>query len=103
MTIFRDMNELKMCVLEMEEYFPKEYILILEYIDKIKKLDLDDKTKQNLCNGELRKALIKNKVAPSYKIVEWLSERREEYLDRLAYFQRENEWKKKNKLTSNTG
>lgn len=103
MTIFRDMNELKMCVLEMEEYFPKEYIPILEYIDKIKKLDLDDKTKQNLCNGELRKALIKNKVAPSYKIVEWLSERREEYLDRLAYFQRENEWKKKNKLTSNTG
>ena len=48
MTIFRDMNELKMCVLEMEEYFPKEYIPILEYIDKIKKLDLDDKTKQNL-------------------------------------------------------
>ena len=101
MTIFRDINELKMCVLEMEEYFPNEYIFILEQIEKIKKLDLDDKTKQNLCNGELRKVLIKNKVTPSYKIVEWLSERREEYLDRLAYFQRENEWKKK-KLSSNT-
>ena len=101
MTIFRDINELKMCVLEMEEYFPNEYIFILEHIEKIKKLDLDDKTKQNLCNGELRKVLIKNKVTPSYKIVEWLSERREEYLDRLAYFQRENEWKKK-KLSSNT-
>ena len=101
MTIFRDINELKMCVLEMEEYFPNEYIFILEHIEKIKKLDLDDKTKQNLCNGELRKVLIKNKVTPSYKIVEWLSERREEYLDRLAYFQRENEWKKKN-LSSNT-
>ena len=101
MTIFRDIVELKMCVLEMEEYFPNEYIFILEHIEKIKKLDLDDKTKQNLCNGELRKVLIKNKVTPSYKIVEWLSERREEYLDRLAYFQRENEWKKK-KLSSNT-
>jgi hypothetical protein len=101
MTIFRDINELKMCVLEMEEYFPNEYIFILEHVDRIKKLDLDDKTKQNLCNGELRKVLIKNKVTPSYKIVEWLSERREEYLDRLAYFQRENEWKKK-KLSSNT-
>ena len=101
MTIFRYINELKMCVLEMEEYFPNEYIFILEHIEKIKKLDLDDKTKQNLCNGELRKVLIKNKVTPSYKIVEWLSERREEYLDRLAYFQRENEWKKK-KLSSNT-
>ena len=71
-------------------------------IERIKQLDLDDKTKQNICNGELRKVLIKNKVTPSYKIVEWLSERREEYLDRLAYFQRENEWKKKKKLTSNT-
>jgi hypothetical protein len=101
MTIFRDIDELKMCILEMEEYFPNEYIFILEHVDRIKKLDLDDKTKQNLCNGELRKVLIKNKVTPSYKIVEWLSERREEYLDRLAYFQRENEWKKK-KLSSNT-
>ena len=95
MTIFKDINELKMCVLEMEEYFPNEYISILEHIERTKELDLDDKTKQNLCNGELRKALIKNKVTPSYKIVEWLSERREEYLDRMAYFQRENEWKKK--------
>jgi ATP sulfurylase len=102
MTIFKDINELKMCVLEMEEYFPNEYISILGHIEKIKKLDLDDKTKQTLCNGELRKVLIKNKVIPSYKIVEWLSERREEYLDRLAYFQRENEWKKKKKLSSNT-
>tara|TARA_R100000329_G_C7615675_1_gene218556 strand:+ start:425 stop:736 length:312 start_codon:yes stop_codon:yes gene_type:complete len=102
MTIFKDINELKMCVLEMEEYFPNEYISILEHIERTKELDLDDKTKQNLCNGELRKALIKNKVTPSYKIVEWLSERREEYLDRLAYFQRENEWKKKNKLSTNT-
>ena len=102
MTIFKDINELKMCVLEMEEYFPNEYISILEHIERIKELDLDDKTKQNLCNRELRKALIKNKVTPSYKIVEWLSERREEYLDRLAYFQRENEWKKKNKLSTNT-
>lgn len=101
MTIFKDINELKMCVLEMEEYFPDDYISVLGYIEKIKELDLDDKTKQNLCNGELRKVLIKNKVTPSYKIVEWLSERREEYLDRLAYFQRENEWKRK-KLTSNT-
>ena len=102
MTIFKDINELKMCVLEMEEYFPNEYISILEHIERTKELDLDDKTKQNLCNGELRKVLIKNKVTPSYKIVEWLSERREEYLDRLAYFQRENEWKKKNKLSTNT-
>lgn len=101
MTIFKDINELKMCVLEMEEYFPDDYISVLGYIEKIKELDLDDKTKQNLCNGELRKVLIKNKVTPSYKIVEWLSERREEYLDRLAYFQRENEWKRK-KLSSNT-
>ena len=61
-------------------------------------MPLDVYTKQR---KELRKVLIKNKVTPSYKIVEWLSERREEYLDRLAYFQRENEWKKK-KLSSNT-
>ena len=100
MTIFKDIYELKMCVLEMEEYFPNEYHSILGEIERIKQLDLDDKTKQNICNGELRKVLIKNKVTPSYKIVEWLSERREEYLDRLAYFQRENEWKRK-KLTSN--
>ena len=55
MTIFKDINELKMCVLEMEEYFPDDYISVLGYIEKIKELDLDDKTKQNLCNGELRK------------------------------------------------
>ena len=43
MTIFRDINELKTCVLEMEEYFPNEYIFILEHIERIKELDLDDK------------------------------------------------------------
>ena len=100
--IFENMNELRLCVLEMEEYFPDDYHSLLGEIDKIKALDLNEETKQNTCNGEIRKVLIKNKVVPSYKIVDWLSEKREEYLERLAYFQRENEWKKKQKFNSNT-
>lgn len=99
--IFDNVNELKMCMLEMEEYFPKDFTALLSQIDRIKELDLNDESKQNLCNGEIRKVLIKNKVVPSYKIVDWLTERREEYLERIAYFQRENEWKKK-RLNTNT-
>ena len=99
--IFDNVNELKMCMLEMEEYFPKDFTPLLSEIDRIKELDLNDESKQNLCNGEIRKVLIKNKVVPSYKIVDWLTERREEYLERIAYFQRENEWKKK-RLNTNT-
>ena len=95
MTIFRDINELKMCVLEMEEYFPKDYTSLLGEIEKIKQLDLDDESKQNICNGEIRKVLIKNNVVPAHRVIDWLSERREEYLERIAYFQRENEWKKR--------
>ena len=102
MTIFKDINELKLCVLEMEEYFPEDYTHLLGEIDKIKGLDLDDETKQNICNGEIRKILIKNSVVPSFKIVNWLKERKEEYLERIAYFKRESEWKKKKKPCLNT-
>ena len=99
--IFENVNELKMCMLEMEEYFPNDFTFLLGHIDRIKELDLNDESKQNLCNGEIRKVLIKNKVVPSYKIVDWLTERRAEYIERIAYFQRENEWKRK-RLNTNT-
>ena len=95
MTIFKNIQELRDCVLDMEEHFPEDYHYLIGEIDKIKTLDLNDESKQNICNGEIRKVLIKNNIVPSFKIVDWLTEKREEYLERTAYFQRENEWKKK--------
>lgn len=102
MTIFKDINELKKCALEMEEYFQEDYTPLMEEIDRVKSLDLRDETKQNICNGEMRKILIRRNITPSYKIVDWLTEKREEYLDKIAYFERVNEWEKKKNLIVNT-
>tara|TARA_R110000824_G_scaffold122082_3_gene278797 strand:+ start:903 stop:1211 length:309 start_codon:yes stop_codon:yes gene_type:complete len=101
MTIFKDVNELKNCVMEMQDLFPLEdYHQLMIIIDKIKVLDFDDETKQNLCNNELRKVLIKNKIVQSYKIIDWLKEKREEYLDLMAYIESDRQWKvKKNTVT----
>ena len=102
MTIFKDINELKKCALEMEEYFQEDYTPLMEEIDRVKSLDLRDETKQNICIGEMRKILIRRNITPSYKIVDWLTEKREEYLDKIAYFERVNEWEKKKNLIVNT-
>jgi len=97
--IFKDINELKKCAIEMGEIFSiEEHNKILSYIDKIKNIELDDETKQNLCNNEIRKVLIKNKVVPSYKVIDWLKERREEYIDLMAYIESDRQWKLKNNI-----
>lgn len=99
MTIFKDINELKNCILELEEYFPlDEFHRILAHIDKVKSLDLEDETKQNLCNNRIREALLRNKIVLSYKVIDWLEEKAEHYRDMIAYVRRENEWKKKKNI-----
>ena len=85
----------------MEEHLPIDsYLDLLSEIDKIKSLDLNDETKQNLCNGEIRKVLIKNNIVRSYKVLDWLSDRREEFLELMDYIKRDNEWKTKHNIVS---
>lgn len=100
--IFEDVNELRACLIEiMEEHLPIDsYLDLLSEIDKIKSLDLNDETKQNLCNGEIRKVLIKNNIVRSYKVLDWLSDRREEFLELMDYIKRDNEWKTKHNIVS---
>jgi hydroxymethylpyrimidine/phosphomethylpyrimidine kinase len=100
--IFKNINELRNCFIEvLEDYIPNEdYIHIVSEVDKIRSLELNDETKQNVCNNELRKVLIKNNVVPSYKIIEWLEERKEEYLDLMAYIESDYEWKKKHNIAT---
>ena len=94
MTIFKDVNELKNCYMEMESLFPlDDYHNLLKEVDSIKQLDYDDETKQNLCNNELRKVLIKNEIVASYKIIDWLKGQREDYLDLMAYIESDRQWK----------
>ena len=101
MTIFKDVNELKNCVMEMQSLFPiEDYHELMVSIDAIKKLDYDDETKQNLCNNELRKVLIKNELVASHKIIDWLKEKREEYLDLMAYIESDRQWKLKNNIVT---
>ena len=100
--IFNSIHELRSCLLEiLEDYIPREdYLEIMSKIDKIKNLEIDDETKQNVCNNKVMKVLIKNNVVPSYKIIEWLKERREEYLDLIDYIKRDNDWKKKHNIVT---
>tara|TARA_R110002167_G_scaffold65864_17_gene186483 strand:+ start:3503 stop:3811 length:309 start_codon:yes stop_codon:yes gene_type:complete len=101
MTIFADVNELKHCVMEMENLFPlDDYHQLMKQIDSIKKLDYDDETKQHICNNELRKILLKNEIVPSYKIIDWLKNRREEYLDLMAYIESDRQWKMKKNIAT---
>ena len=100
--IFNSIHELRSCLLEiLEDYIPREdYLEIMSKIDKIKNLEIDDETKQNVCNNKVMKILIKNDVVPSYKIIEWLKERREEYLDLIDYIQRDNDWKRRHNIVT---
>ena len=100
--IFNSIHELRSCLLEiLEDYIPREdYLEIISKIDEIKNLEIDDETKQNVCNNKVMKILIKNDVVPSYKIIEWLKERREEYLDLIDYIKRDNDWKKKHNIVT---
>tara|TARA_R110002050_G_scaffold75131_1_gene161091 strand:+ start:199 stop:507 length:309 start_codon:yes stop_codon:yes gene_type:complete len=100
--IFNSIHELRSCLLEiLEDYIPREdYLEIMSKIDEIKNLEIDDETKQNVCNNKVMKVLIKNNVVPSYKIIEWLKERREEYLDLIDYIKRDNDWKKKHNIVT---
>ena len=100
--IFNSIHELRSCLLEiLEDYIPREdYLEIMSKIDEIKNLEIDDETKQNVCNNKVMKVLIKNNVVPSYKIIEWLKERREEYLDLIDYIKRDNDWKRKHNIVT---
>tara|TARA_R110000824_G_scaffold283218_6_gene471596 strand:- start:1933 stop:2241 length:309 start_codon:yes stop_codon:yes gene_type:complete len=100
--IFNSIHELRSCLLEiLEDYIPREdYLEIISKIDEIKNLEIDDETKQNVCNNKVMKILIKNDVVPSYKIIEWLKERREEYLDLIDYIQRDNDWKRRHNIVT---
>ena len=85
---------------ELKEWTTCAWKHKLNYVDKIKQLDLELETKEILCNSEIRKVLIKNKIVPSYEIKDWLQERREEYLDLMAYVKRDNEWKIKHNIAT---
>tara|TARA_R100001129_G_scaffold64921_1_gene44332 strand:+ start:635 stop:925 length:291 start_codon:yes stop_codon:yes gene_type:complete len=92
MTIFEDMNELKNCVLEMEEYIPEEYLEILSFIDNAKLYNITNDSKQYLCINRLKKSLVLNGVVKPYEIKEWLETKRDEYRELVDYSLRENNY-----------
>lgn len=100
--IFTNIQQLRDCMIEsLSELIPPEdFDSVISYIDRIKQLDLELETKEILCNSEIRKVLIKNKIVPSYEIKDWLQERREEYLDLMEYVKRDNEWKTKHNIAT---
>ncbi len=100
--IFTNLQQLRDCMVDiLSELIPSsDYDSVISYIDKIKKLDLESETKEILCNTEIRKVLIKNKIVPSYEIKDWLSQRREEYLELMEYVKRDNEWKTKHNIAT---
>tara|TARA_R110002020_G_scaffold34352_3_gene104586 strand:+ start:279 stop:587 length:309 start_codon:yes stop_codon:yes gene_type:complete len=100
--IFTDMQQLRDCMIDIlsEMISPKDYDSIILYIDNINKLDLKPDTKEILCNSEIRKVLIKNRIVPSYEVKDWLKERREEYLDMIEYIKRDSEWKIKHNIAT---
>ncbi|QDP53564.1 MAG: hypothetical protein GOVbin556_28 [Prokaryotic dsDNA virus sp.] len=98
--IFDNIQQLRDCMIEVlpEIIPPRQLDSVISYIDKIKQLDLQLETKEVLCNSEIRKVLIKNKIVPSYEIKDWLHQRREEYLELMEYVKRDNEWKTKHNI-----
>tara|TARA_R110000824_G_scaffold397502_1_gene600454 strand:- start:382 stop:675 length:294 start_codon:yes stop_codon:yes gene_type:complete len=94
MTIFKDVNEIKHCVMEWDNILPREdYLLLLTEIDNTKSYDLDDKNKQHMCLKWIRHFVLKNNITKSYNIKEWLTEQRDNYREMIAYAKRASNWK----------
>ena len=94
MTIFKDVNEIKHCVMEWDNILPREdYLLLLTEIDNTKSYDLDDKNKQHMCLKWIRHFVLKNNITRSYNMKEWLTEQRDNYREMIAYVKRASDWK----------
>ena len=95
MTIYKDINELKNCILELEGVFPyEEYVKLLSHIDNAKLYNISDAVKQQSCNIEISRLLVKNGIVKSYNTTKWLEEQRDKYRELLAYVEQEAKWKK---------
>ena len=94
MSIFKDVNEIKNCVMEWGDILPQEdYISLLTEIDNTKSYELDDKNKQHMCLKWIRHFVLKNNITKSYNIKEWLTEQRDNYREMIAYVKRASDWK----------
>tara|TARA_R100001015_G_C4467649_1_gene52400 strand:- start:267 stop:560 length:294 start_codon:yes stop_codon:yes gene_type:complete len=93
MTIFKDINELKNCVMEWGEILSHDdYLSLLKEIDNSKSYDLDDTEKQHICVKWIRHFILKNNITKSYKFKEWLIDERDNYRELMAYIERESDW-----------
>tara|TARA_Y100001938_G_scaffold141918_1_gene212397 strand:+ start:2307 stop:2600 length:294 start_codon:yes stop_codon:yes gene_type:complete len=93
MTIFKDINELKNCVMEWVKILSNDdYIELLQRIDNSKTYDLDDIDKQHLCIKWIRHFILKNDITKSYKFKDWLIDERNNYRELMAYIERESNW-----------
>jgi hypothetical protein len=94
MSIFKDVNEIKNCVMEWGDILPQEdYISLLTEIDNTKSYELDDKNKQHMCLKWIRHFVLKNNITRSYNMKEWLTEQRDNYREMIAYVKRASDWK----------
>tara|TARA_R100001015_G_C4621930_1_gene179252 strand:+ start:622 stop:930 length:309 start_codon:yes stop_codon:yes gene_type:complete len=100
--IFKDLKELRECMVDiLSDLIPvHSYHRVIEYIDKLQELDLLPETKELLCNKEIRQVLIKNKIVRSYEVVDWLKQKRDEYLDLMEYIERDKDWKTKHNIAT---
>ena len=88
MTIFKDINELKNCVMEWVKILSNDdYIELLQRIDNSKTYDLDDIDKQHLCIKWIRHFILKNDITKSYKFKDWLIDERNNYRELMAYIE----------------
>tara|TARA_R110002012_G_C11662111_1_gene612313 strand:+ start:2944 stop:3237 length:294 start_codon:yes stop_codon:yes gene_type:complete len=94
MTIFKDVNELKNCVMEWVDILPNDhYLELLTEIDNSKSYNLDDVEKQHICLKWIRHYILKNDITKSFKFKEWVIEERDNYREMIAYVERESDWR----------
>ena len=80
MTIFKDINELKNCVMEWGEILSHDdYLNLLKKIDSSKSYDLEDTEKQHICVKWIRYFILKNNITKSYTFKDTLIDERNNY------------------------
>jgi|TARA_R100001530_G_scaffold109540_1_gene76920 hypothetical protein len=93
MAIFKDINELKNCVMEWGEILPHDdYLELLKEIDNSKSYDLEDEEKQHICIKWIRYFILRNNITKNYKFRNWLIDERDNYRQLMAYIERESDW-----------